>query len=355
MNPARDLVCAALRQPQSLTTLTLGEWDVLVRQARRARLLSRIASILDAQGALGAVPHAARAHLRAAALLTEAQHADLLRELAHVSAALADTDIHPILLGGSAYVAAGELSAMGRSLSDIALLVPAERIAEAEAALMAQGWTTLHHPPHERAFYRRWMAGPPPLRHVRRHSVVILRHTAQPGRIGRGLAAHTLLDATLPLEHDHRFRMLSPVDLVLCNMAELFCCDDVDGALQDLSDLDLMLRRFGQSPDFWTDLSQRAGELGVQGPMRHAVRWCGLLLGTPLAPPATLAAAAGKARIGDSLWSRALRPQHATTADRWSGLARAALHWRSLRLRMPPLSALRHLVAEARPSPANRG
>ncbi len=362
MSAARDLVCAALRQPQSLMSLTLGEWDLLVRQARCARLLARIACILDAQGALDAVPHAAQAHLRAAVLLTEAQHADLLRELAFISAALADTDIHPVLLGGSAYVAAAVLSSMGRSLSDIGLLVPVERIAEAEAALMAQGWTTLHHHLDERAFYRRWMVGPPPMLHMQRRSVVVLRHAAQPGRIGSGLAARTLQAGAAALEHDERFCTLSPVDLALCNMTELFCCDDPDGALQDLSDLDLMLRRFGQSPGFWTDLSERAGELGLQRPMQHALRWCTALLGTPLASPAMAAAAAGKARFADSLWSRALRPQHLTTADRWSRLARATLHWRSLRLRMPPLSALHHFVARARASeaprqasPANRG
>ena len=43
-----DLVCAALRQPQLLSALTLPGWDVLVCQARRAGLLGR--SLMRLQG-----------------------------------------------------------------------------------------------------------------------------------------------------------------------------------------------------------------------------------------------------------------------------------------------------------------
>src|SRR6188768_4009380 len=127
-----DLVRTALRQPQHLLTLTLADWDVLVRQARRAGLLARIACMLEAQGSIDEVPDAPREHLKAAIALADAQHAEAKRELAFIDRAIAPTGVRPVLLKGSAYVAAGLLPAMGRIFSDIDILVPKSRMPEVE-------------------------------------------------------------------------------------------------------------------------------------------------------------------------------------------------------------------------------
>jgi hypothetical protein len=99
MNPPADLVAEALRQPMRLASLDLAGWETLIRQARPAGLLGRLACMLDAQGSLNLVPPAPRAHLRAALVLAEAQHTEALRELDFIAEALASTGIVPVRWG----------------------------------------------------------------------------------------------------------------------------------------------------------------------------------------------------------------------------------------------------------------
>ena len=59
---------------------SLPTWELLVRQARRADLLARIAALLAERGLLDAVPAAPRAHLDAALIVVRSQHEEIDRE-----------------------------------------------------------------------------------------------------------------------------------------------------------------------------------------------------------------------------------------------------------------------------------
>ena len=50
------LLIRALRDPQTMRQLDLRDWDLLVRQARRANLLASLHSVLEENGWLGSVP-----------------------------------------------------------------------------------------------------------------------------------------------------------------------------------------------------------------------------------------------------------------------------------------------------------
>ena len=347
-----DLVCAALRQPQKLSALTLPGWDILIRQARRAGLLARIASMLDAQGSLDSVPIAPRAHLKAAITVAEAQHAETLRELDCIDRALAPTGVRPVLLKGAAYVASGALPAMGRVFSDIDIMVPKSRLSEVEAALMAQGWASTHHSAYDQRYYREWMHELPPMRHIQRQNVLDVHHAILPETARLKPSSAKLLAAARPLADSQRFAVLNPVDMVLHSMVHLFHNDDLSHALRDLSDLDLLLRHLGRTPAFWSDLSVRARELDLARPLYYGLRYTAALLATPV-PQESLAAAneSGPGRLAaalsDRLWARALRPQHESAADGWAPLALFALYVRAHWLRMPPVLLLRHLTIKA--------
>ncbi|HET9977941.1 MAG TPA: nucleotidyltransferase family protein [Burkholderiaceae bacterium] len=347
-----DLVSLALRQPMRLSSLRLSDWDLLVRQARRADLLGRIAAILDAQGSLDLVPPAPRAHLRAALALTEAQHAEVHRELDHIERAIAPTGVVPVLLKGAAYVAAGALPALGRSMSDIDILVPHERLAEVEAALMAAGWATTHHSAYDQRYYREWMHELPPMQHLRRQTVLDVHHAIVPLTARVKTSADALLAQATVLPARPCFAVLGPLDMVLHSMVHLFHNDDLSHALRDLSDLDLLLRQGGRDPAFWPALQARARELGLVRVLQYGLRYTASHLGTPV-PPAALAVARqlGPAwplrALADALWSRALRPQHTLSADAWSPLARGTLYLRAHWLRMPLPLLLRHIVVKA--------
>ena len=347
---AGNLVCAALRQPQQLSVLTPAGWDVLVRQARRTGLLARIGCMLEAQGSIDSVPDAPRAHMQAAINFGIAQHADAMRELAYIDDALAPTGLRPVLLKGAAYVAAGLLPAMGRVFTDIDIMVPKERLAEVEAALMSHGWATTHHSAYDQRYYREWMHELPPLRHVKRQTVLDVHHAILPPTARLKPGSVRLLASARPLASPQRFAVLGHTDMVLHSMVHLFHNDDLSHALRDLSDLDLLLRYFGRTQGFWSDLLERASELDLTRPLYLGLRYSSLLLGTPM-PRATVADAAESGSfstaIDDWLWTRALRPQHSTATDRWTPLALFSLYVRAHWMRMPPVLLLRHLTVKA--------
>jgi hypothetical protein len=347
-----DLVCEALRNPQRLATLTLAGWDALVRQARRADLMARIGCTLDARGTLDQVPDAPRKHLRAAMILADAQQAEALRELGCIDRAISPTGVRPVLLKGAAYVAAGLLPAMGRMFSDVDILVPKDRLAAVEAALMAHGWATTHHSAYDQRYYRQWMHELPPLRHVQRQTVLDVHHAILPETARLKPRSDLLLTGARPIDALPHFAVLGPTDMVLHSMVHLFHNDDLSHSLRDLSDLDLLLRHFGRGPAFWADLVARARELDLARPLFYGLRYTSLLLATPV-PRDTLAAVSADGpgprltRLMDALWSRALRPQHATAADAYSSSAAFALYVRAHWLRMPPALLVRHLTVKA--------
>jgi hypothetical protein len=347
-----DLVSEALRQPLRLPTLTLTGWDVLIRQARRAGLLGRIACVLDAQGSLNMVPRAPRQHLLATMTLIEAQHAQVSREIDHIARAIAPTGVVPVLLKGAAYVAGGLLPALGRSFGDIDIMVPRTRLSEVEAVLMAQGWATTHHSKYDQRYYREWMHELPPLRHIHRHTVLDVHHAIVPPTAGLKTSSDKLLASAVALPGHPGFSILCPTDMVLHSMVHLFHNDDLSHSLRDLSDLDLLLRTFGKERAFWPALLDRAVALDLARPLHYGLHYAHRQLGTPV--PGDALDAAARHRPGwplrqliDALWSRALRPQHPISSDAWSPLARSALYLRAHWLRMPPGLLLRHLTVKS--------
>ena len=72
--PALDLLMLPLREPERLGSLTPGQWDLLVRQGRRADLLARMAERIDAAGRWADVPPEVARHLRSMQLLARRQH-----------------------------------------------------------------------------------------------------------------------------------------------------------------------------------------------------------------------------------------------------------------------------------------
>ena len=355
MNPlGHDRVIAVLRDPHRLATLSLADWDLLIRQGRSADLLARIAWLADAAGVLGSVPPAPRAHLEAARTLALAQHAEVRREVAHVCRAVASLEVPVLLLKGAAYVHADLPAALGRTFSDVDILVPRSRLAEVEAALMLGGWATTHHDPYDQRYYRQWMHELPPLQHIRRQTVLDVHHAILPDTARLKPDAGLLLGAAVPLPNASAgpLRVLAPADMVLHSMTHLFHNEEMSRGLRDLSDLDRLLRHFGAAPGFWDELVARSHQLGLTRPLYYGLRQAHGILGTPVPPGALAATGRGGPGPGlrawmDGIWSRALRSPHASAGDRWVPASLFLLYLRAHWLRMPPGLLVRHLVIKA--------
>ncbi len=349
----RDLLIRVLRRPGDAVALSAPEWDLLVRQARHAALLARLAETFVDLGVLDQLPDAPRQHLEAARTLARAQHAQVVRETALIAQSLRPIGVTPILLKGSAYLRAGLPAARGRVFSDIDILVPKARLPEVEATLMVHGWATTHHSAYDQKYYRRWMHELPPMQHTARDTVLDVHHTILPATARLKPDAAKLFAAARPVAAaEDGLQMLAPADMILHSMAHLFHNEELSHGLRDLSDLDLLLRHFGAAQEFWPALIARARELDLGRPLYYALRQAHRLLATPVPADALAETGANGPRWPldrgmDVLWRRALRPAHPTASDSLSAPSLWLLYVRAHWLRMPPHLLVRHLAIKA--------
>ncbi|MDR2837217.1 MAG: nucleotidyltransferase family protein, partial [Azonexus sp.] len=167
---------AAVRHPEDLRNLPLRRWDSLLRVARRANLLGRLAEGVRRAGWHDELPPAVRPHLQSAATLVAHQRAAIAWETGHLAKAFAAHDFPVVLLKGAAYAAADLTAASGRLFGDVDILVPRADLNHAEAALMQQGWASGGSDPYDQRYYRQWMHEIPPMTHRGRGTVVDLHH-----------------------------------------------------------------------------------------------------------------------------------------------------------------------------------
>jgi hypothetical protein len=257
-----------------------------------------------------------------------------------------------ILLKGAAYVMANLPSACGRLFTDIDIMVPKDRLNEVEAALMLHGWAATHHDAYDQRYYRTWMHELPPMRHVRRSTVIDVHHAILPETASIHPDPEKLRAAACALEEHEGLKVLAPADMVLHSAAHLFHDGELENGLRDLVDIDSLLRHFGSFPSFWPELVERAVELELTRPLFYALRYAANILHTPIPLDTMEAAEAGCPSwptrvLMDSLFTRALMPVHASCSDAFTGGARWLLYVRANWLRMPPLLLARHLFHKA--------
>ncbi len=345
-----SLLVQALRDPAQLAAFDVPQWELLARQARHADLLARIAVLVQRSGVQA--PPGAAGHLADLQVLAASQQTEVRREAHLLADALAPIGVPVTLLKGAAYLLGGHAAAAGRLFTDIDILVPKARLPEVEAALMMHGWATTHHNAYDQRYYRQWMHELPPMQHLHRHTVVDVHHTILPETARVRPDAAAILASARPLAHDPRLSVPAPEDLLLHSATHLTHNEEMSHGLRDLSDITLLVAEFGTDADFWPRLLARARLHGLMRPLGYALSHAAELLHAAVpehvleevraaAPPAALRP------LMRSLWSRGLRPLHASAALPGTPLALFALYVRAHWLRMPPGLLARHLTVKA--------
>jgi hypothetical protein len=327
-------------------------WEELLGQARRTRLLARLALHVERQGWQAAVPPGPRLYLEGALLAAERQRRQVRWEADRIRAALAGLPGPVVLLKGAAYAAAGLPPAQGRVFSDVDVMVPREQLGLAETSLVGGGWVHQALDAYDERYYRRWMHELPPLKHVWRHTWLDLHHTITPPTSRFRVDGRQLLARVRPLQPGAALAVLAPEDMVLHSAVHLMQEGEFHTGLRDLLDLDDLLRHFGAEPPFWSALLDRAQELRLEAPLFHVLIQVRRLFGTE--PPLPLRAHAQALGRGPAtrvlmpaLLAVALRPPHPSCDTRASGPARMALYLRSHWLRMPWWQIGAHLARKA--------
>jgi hypothetical protein len=352
MIAASNRLPMALQDAGILPLMNLADWDLVIRQGRRAGLLARLAIQLAERDLLARVPAAPRSHLAAERILAEKHARDVRWEVRCIRQALAPIGVDLILLKGAAYILADLPPARGRLFSDVDILVPKAALADVERALLREGWTGGAIDPYDDRYYRRWMHQIPPLIHRLRGTTIDVHHTILPETARLDLKAAALFAASREIAGAGGVGTLCPADMILHSALHLFNEGEYARGLRDLDDIAQLLRRFGSDAAFWPLLLDRAEELDLRRPLYYALRYAGALLGVALPEPVRMAARlappnAALRWLMDMLFSRALRPDHESCRDGLTGVAIWLLYVRSHHLRLPPRLLLPHLLRKA--------
>lgn len=347
-----DLLTLLWRHPRHLPQLSLRQWELLLGQARQARMISRLAQHCQDLQADQAVPEGVWRHLEGALRWVTRQRHEVQWEVDCITRALADVNTPVVLLKGAAYLVADLPPSRGRLFNDIDILVSGTQMVEVESALMAAGWISEERDAYNDRYYRQWMHEIPPLKHVQRNTVIDVHHTITPPTSRFKVSAAKLLERIVAVDVQRKLFVLAPPDMVLHSAVHLFQEGEFSHGLRDLLDLKDLLEHFSSREDFWLDLFDRANALGLQIPLFHALFHIRRLFG--FAPPAQwlqrvelLGPNAPSRAAMAWMLGLALRPTHPSCNNRWTGFARWLLYIRSHALRMPLHLVIPHLVRKA--------
>jgi hypothetical protein len=319
-----------------------AHWDLVIREARQARLLGVLRERLLDAGLLDAVPPAPRGHLEAAANLA-AYRAQMIRlEVREIGRCLAGVDAPLLLLKGAAYVLGGLDVARGRLPGDVDFMVPREVLEDVEARMLAAGWRSSVDDPYDQRYYREWSHELPPMHFPGREVEVDLHHAISPPTSRLHPDPRRLLAASQPLDGTP-WRVLGAVDRLLHIALHLFQDSELDGRIRELVDFHALARETVRAELTWPAVLERASELGLRPPLEEAIRITRRVLDPSFATGVSVATKATDAVTALSLMP--LPPDGGVPvrarAARWIGVAR--YHWN----RMPPGLLARHASAKA--------
>lgn len=332
--------------------LDLGQWQELLRQARKTKLLGRLAVRADRMGWMPQLPEGVRLRLVNAAKAVHRKHLDTVWEADRLREALLPLPTRRLLLKGAAYVLIDLPGSQGREFSDVDILVSHDQLQAVEMALLAHGWVGAQLDPYDDRFYRQKSHELPPMQHVQRLTHLDVHHRLVPSTSRYAFDEQPMLADCRPLPALPGLAVLAPVDMVLHSVVHLMQEGDFSGALRDLLDLSDLLAAFGSEPAFWPELVRRADRFGLQQPLHDALALARELVHAPVAaaPLADLAVRAGpRLQRQGVLWMmrRAILASLRPRSGWLDSVAAKGLYLRSLWLRMPWHELLPHLLRKA--------
>lgn len=349
---AWNLLRKALADPDAVVAMQTADLDLVLRIARRSRVLGRLAANLRDAGLLDSLPGAARDQLLSVLVLAESRARLALWELDRINKALTDAPCTTrIVMKGCAYLLLDLPNTHGRIFADVDLMFAETDLEGVEACLNQRGWITGHLSPYDDNYYRKWTHELPPLTHFEREVEIDLHHNILPRTSRLKPPARELLQNAQDVAGS-RYRVLGNEDIVLHAMTHLMFNDDLVDKLRDLVDIDELLQFFSRADSsFWQRLVARAEILDLRRPAYYGLRYTKQLLDGAI-PESILNATKQWGPPAPVLWlmdrlvPRALFPPHPDHADPVTSVSRKLLYIRSHWIRMPPWLLAYHLTVK---------
>jgi hypothetical protein len=261
-----------LRNPEHAGQYVPEQWAAVLEQGQRQLMLGQVASVLQNQQNVGLFPAAVKRHFDLALLTAQRRVEVALWEVTLIRSIISE-EIPVILLKGVAYAAAKDFHSVGRLFTDIDLLVPRVYLDEVESCLFSHGWLSGQVDEYDQKYYREWMHELPPMKHVRRQSVVDLHHAIVP--VISRFSFHVDLLFQNAAELAPNLFVLSPVDRIIHCAIHALIEGESSKIFRELYDLFLLLEQHASSPDQLSHVFERAEQLGIEqlvGPPIQAAR-----------------------------------------------------------------------------------
>lgn len=261
-----DAACATLLRREASCNVEL--WPKLISLANEHLVTAPLWSALRRSALDSEAPTNAVEYLHSFHDYNSARNRAITTQLAECSAKLNAAGIEPMLLKGSAHLAASLYGDIGdRYLSDVDLLVRGEQIDRAHALLRELGYRAASDKDYSKHHHIAPMIrdGAP--------VAIELHRAALPRDVQPALSLTALWDESIPAAAEEaRFRLPSPTDAALLTFLHSAVVDR-DLALLRMPlrlfyDLHLLEMRHGASIDWQTSLA-RAGSIGAAPSLRR--------------------------------------------------------------------------------------
>ncbi len=280
-SPAEKHLLPLLRDVAHASTMSLEDWDVTIRLARKAKLLGLIAWRVNERLPLWEqLPKQVCGHLRSAINFSNQRTQAVRFELDAINKALPD-HLKVIALKGAAYTLENREFSRGRLPNDVDLLVSASNLKETEEALLAGGWETQVVDAYDQNYYRNWSHELPPMRYPGHALEVDLHHTITPPTSRVRANTEILFKDMKPIANS-RYFALHPHDQIIHASIHLFQDSELMGRLRDIVDLDAMIRASAIDPVGGNELLMRAKHHGAERHLWYAMYFCHKWLNTPV-------------------------------------------------------------------------
>ena len=344
----KNIFLEIYHDPEIIKKLTDHEWDILIRQSRKSQVLATLCYILERKALLQFVPAKPLNHLVSSKIIADKHLNDISWEMNRIQNALSALSIPVVFLKGAAYIAAGSTNSEGRLFHDVDILVPKNKLQDVEKNLINHGWYSTYLNDYDQKYYRQWMHELPPMKHMRRNTLLDVHHHIVP-LTSQAIPDVDKLFSDITEYSPKSLQTLSPTDMILHSIVHMFHDGEFDHSLRDLVDIDMLIQFYNDKGDLPDRIIQRSIELNLERPVFYAFRYLKRILRVDY-----LNYAADKVKIGqpnvvllrcmDFLFIRAITAHHASCDKLFSSFSRWCLYVRAHYLRMPIQLLIPHLI-----------
>ena len=352
-----SLLVQVLQAPSIIKGFSATQWNLLLRQASKAKMLSRVAYHINNLDLMRFVPQKILNHLHSEHVQVTHLHTQVNQELAELATIFTQLNIKAIYLKGTAYLLANLPLAKGRFFSDIDVLLAQDDIVKVEIALKCQGWISQKTNDHDQAYYRQYMHEIPPMQNILRGTIIDIHHNILPicnnNKLDISLLSNGAISLVNQHNHGHQHQILAPAAMFMHSAIHLFHEGELEQGLRGLSDLDMLFSYFDEiESDFSQQLIDLAKNINQQSSLFYAWRYLKNIFHRDLPKiarafiddyplkPKHLA-------VLDFIFITLFTAHHSTTRS-WRFIAAAQLaYWRGHLLRMPLRLLIPHLLKKS--------